>query len=143
MSIIQDFKTLMKGKNNGLMKLIVLNIIVFIVSNLIIELSKLSGFSGNFIYRQFGLSSSGWYFIRHFWTIVTYLFLHNDVMHILFNMLWLFWMGQLFVEYLGNRLFIRTYFMGGLSGGLLFLVYGILFPASLAGLPLIGASAAV
>ena len=33
------------------------------------------------------------------WTLVTYMFLHEDFWHIFFNMLWLYWFGKIFLEY--------------------------------------------
>src|ERR1700748_3658530 len=39
--------------------------------------------------------------LRHFWTPLTYMFLHAGFWHILINMLWLYWMGEIFEEYLG------------------------------------------
>jgi len=143
MSITEDIKNTFRGKNNGLMKLIIINVAVFIVANVFIAISKLSGSTGNFIYETFGLVPVLTYFLSHFWTIITYMFFHNDVFHILFNMLWLYWMGQLFVEFIGSKQLISTYLLGGISGGLLFLLCGILFPGTFAGMPLIGSSAGV
>jgi membrane associated rhomboid family serine protease len=143
MSIVEDLKHTFRGKNNGLMKLIVINVIVFVASNLFIGISKLSGNWGDSLYELFGLSPDIPYALAHFWTIVTYMFFHNDVFHILFNMLWLYWMGQLFVEFIGSKQLISTYLLGGICGGLLFIVYGLLFPMTLGSVILIGASAAV
>lgn len=62
------------------------------------------------------------------WTLVTYMFYHEDFFHILFNMLWLFWMGKIFQEYLGNRKLLSTYILGGISGGLLYIIAYNVFP---------------
>jgi membrane associated rhomboid family serine protease len=43
------------------------------------------------------------------------MFMHAGIFHILFNMLWLYWMGQIFEEYLGNKRTIGLYLMGGLQ----------------------------
>ncbi len=58
--------------------------------------------------------------IRRPWTFITSLFLHVDFMHILFNMLWLYWFGKIFLQYLNKRQMIATFFFGGLAGGILF-----------------------
>lgn len=63
------------------------------------------------------------------WTLVSYMFLHEGFMHILFNMLWLFFGGQLFLQYFGGRRLISTYLIGGLLGGFLYVLFYNLFPA--------------
>jgi membrane associated rhomboid family serine protease len=62
------------------------------------------------------------------WSIVTYMFLHVEFLHILFNMLWLFWFGKLFLDYLSGRQLLWVYMLGGLSGGLLFILAYNTFP---------------
>ena len=62
------------------------------------------------------------------WTLVTYMFLHIDFFHILFNMLWLFWFGQIFLQYLNNRQLVFTYLTGGLAGALFFMLFYNVFP---------------
>ena len=62
------------------------------------------------------------------WTLVTYMFLHIDFWHILFNMLWLFWFGRIFMEYLTSRQLLFTYLAGGLAGGLLYILAFNIFP---------------
>jgi len=67
--------------------------------------------------------------LYRFWTPFTYMFMHAGIFHILFNMLWLYWMGQIFEEYLGNKRTIGLYLFGGLAGGLLFVACYNLIPA--------------
>jgi membrane associated rhomboid family serine protease len=80
------------------------------------------------------------------WSLITYMFLHVDFFHILFNLLVLFWTGKLFVEYLGNDKLIATYLLGGLTGALIYILSFNIFPvfASVGGSAhLVGASAGV
>ena len=82
----------------------------------------------------------------HPWTIITYMFYHYEFFHILFNMLWLYWMGRIFQEYLGNKKLFSTYILGGISGALLYIIaYNIfpLFSNSLEMAVALGASASV
>lgn len=58
------------------------------------------------------------------WTVVTYMFLHGGLMHLLFNMLALFFFGPRVEERLGSRPFATMYFVAGISGALLSLVFG-------------------
>ena len=62
------------------------------------------------------------------WTLVTYMFLHESFFHILFNMLWLYFAGKLFLEYFGERTLLSTYLIGGLLGGLLYVISYNVFP---------------
>lgn len=64
-----------------------------------------------------------------FWTPFTYMFLHNGVFHILFNMLWLFWMGRIFEEFLNSKKLTFVYLAGGLAGAFLFIISYNFLPA--------------
>ena len=64
-----------------------------------------------------------------FWTPVTYMFTHGDFFHILFNLLWLYWMGRIFEDFLNQRQFTFTYLAGGLAGALFFILAYNIFPA--------------
>jgi membrane associated rhomboid family serine protease len=80
------------------------------------------------------------------WTVFTYMFLHFDIWHILFNMLWLYWFGMIFLEFLPSRQLIILYFLGGLSGGLFYVFAFNIFPVFAAMVPVsfaLGASASV
>ncbi|NTV83592.1 MAG: rhomboid family intramembrane serine protease, partial [Bacteroidales bacterium] len=80
------------------------------------------------------------------WTLVTYMFLHIDPLHLLFNMLWLFWFGKIFLEFLNSRQLLLVYILGGISGGLLYVLFYNIFPVFEKSLELsvaLGASASV
>ena len=80
------------------------------------------------------------------WTPLTYMFLHFDFWHILFNMLWLFWFGKIFLEYLNPKQLLQTYILGGLTGAILYIAAFNFFPVFGTALPLsyaLGASASV
>lgn len=63
------------------------------------------------------------------WTLITYMFTHKDIWHILFNMLWLYWFGIIFLEYLDQRKLVAVYLLGGLSGAILYIASFNIFPA--------------
>jgi hypothetical protein len=76
------------------------------------------------------------------------MFIHDGIFHILFNMLWLYWLGQIFEEFLGTKRTVGLYLLGGLSGAVLFILSYNIFPAFtqsgvLPGSAVVGASAAV
>ncbi|NJO89021.1 MAG: rhomboid family intramembrane serine protease, partial [Chloroflexia bacterium] len=80
------------------------------------------------------------------WTLITYMFLHYDFMHILFNMLWLFWFGQLFIQFIIPKRMLSVYLLGGLSGAILYITAFNLIPAFQPSVPVsiaLGASASV
>lgn len=85
--------------------------------------------------------------LKKFWTPLTYMFLHRELFHFFFNMLWLYWMGRIFEDFLNPRQFTFVYIAGGLAGALFFVAAYNLLPAfsdsvAFAG-PLLGASASV
>src|SRR5476649_167578 len=78
-----------------------------------------------------------------FWTPLTYMFMHAGIFHILFNMLWLYWIGQIFEEYLGKQRIVGVYLLGGLAGALFYVLSYNFFPAFAPVLPIstaVGAS---
>ena len=81
-----------------------------------------------------------------FWTPITYMFVHFDFWHIVGNMLWLYFMGQMFLMVFDNKQLVGTYILGGLSGALLYVLSYNLFPVFQSATQLsscVGASAAV
>jgi membrane associated rhomboid family serine protease len=68
-------------------------------------------------------------FLMHPWGIITYQFIHGGILHLLFNMLWLYWMGGIFREFLGSRKLLSVYLLGGMAGGVLFMLAYQFIPA--------------
>ncbi|MDO4497844.1 MAG: rhomboid family intramembrane serine protease [Bacteroidales bacterium] len=60
------------------------------------------------------------------WTLFTYMWMHaalgDDVFHIIFNMMWLWYFGQFFLRYHSNKQLLTVFICGGLLGGLAFLL---------------------
>lgn len=79
------------------------------------------------------------------WTLITYMFAHQGVLHILFNMLMLFWFGQLFLTYFSSKNLGSLYVLGGISGAAFYLLAFNIIPFYREFHPsfLIGASASV
>lgn len=78
------------------------------------------------------------------WSVLTYMFLHADVFHLLFNMLWLYWFGQLFLYNFSAKHLRGLYLLGGIAGALLYLLFYNIFPYfhGVSGM-MVGASASV
>lgn len=129
-----------------LMKIIWINIGVFVV----LRLTAIGGiFSGNpdFINAVLGyvqLPSSPLTLLTRPWTLLTYMFAQYDLMHIVFNLLWLYWFGTLFMMIATPRQLLALYLLGGLGGALLFIAaYGCLPMFAMHYGMLIGSSASV
>ena len=71
------------------------------------------------------------------WTIISSIFVHGSVWHILFNMISLYFLGSFFIRAAGDRNFLAVFFLGGLAGNALYI---LLAPPNVIG---IGASGAV
>src|SRR4030095_917667 len=98
--------------------------------------------------RQISIPAPLMQFFQKPWTIITYAFVHDwtGILHILFNRLFLYWFGKLFVEYLGSDKLVAVYFLGAIAGGVAYLFVYNLIPYYEARIPLgvmVGASAAV
>lgn len=77
------------------------------------------------------------------WTIVTYMFVHAGFVHLLFNMIGLFFFGPRLEARLGSRDFLLLYFLSGMGGAVLFILSLYLTSSSIIGVALVGASGAV
>ena len=146
--ILEEFKTAFSKPDNGLIQIILINLAVFIVVLLSRIFLTLSG--GEELYHAFLL----WFmlpaalseFIIKPWTLITYFFLHEGFMHILFNMLFLYWFGNIIKEFLGGGKVVSLYILGGIAGGLFYLlIYNTIpfFHDRVAGSVMLGASGAV
>ena len=74
------------------------------------------------------------------------MFMHAGILHILFNMLWLYWFGSLFLYFFSAKHLRGLYVLGGICGGLLYMIaYNVfpLFSSQVVGSTLVGASASV
>lgn len=68
------------------------------------------------------------YFFHKPWTAITYMFLHEGLFHIFFNMYALYWFGKLFLMYFSPKQLVGLYIIGGLVGYIFFAVAYNLFP---------------
>lgn len=133
-----SIKILLSGKS-ALFFLIAINVAVAVV----IGISSL--FSGNIeesVIAALVLPERWSSFIGKPWSLLTYMFTQLSFLHLLFNMLWLYWFGRIFIYCASQKQLVLTYLLGGLTGALFFLaVCNIGSPSG--GVFLTGASAAV
>lgn len=147
-SIIQDLKY-QYAKGDTIIRLVMLNVAIYIVMNLVYVPIYLFGGSplaySEFIQNWLYLPSKPIQLLTRPWTLITYMFLHAGFFHILFNMLIMWWFGRILSDLIPDRKILPIYLLGGIAGGLLFVISFNIFPAFLqAGIvPLVGASASV
>jgi membrane associated rhomboid family serine protease len=124
--IFNEFKNAFQRSNHAHVQLIVINVVVFLSLGVLYVFSKIGGLDAvfNVIYDQFTIPPQLGSYLSRPWTLFTYSFAHSltDIFHILFNMLALYWFGKLFVEYLGSDKLVALYVLGGLAGGVLYLI---------------------
>lgn len=135
MDLIQQLKHRYIHGNIAI-KLIYINIAIYILGLLVNLLSH----RVDYMQLYFGLSSYGSDFWAKPWSLFTYIFIHGSFMHLVFNMLMLYIVADFYFRYFGEKSFKTFYFVGGVSGGIFFLLFNILFPHFSR---LVGASAAI
>ena len=111
-----------------LKKLIFINVAVFILIRLLGVLLLLFNLQDFPLLLYLQLPASPTALLSRPWTLFTYMFTHFELLHILFNMLWLYWFGELFLQFFNERQLGGLYVLGGLAGALLFVVCYNLFP---------------
>jgi len=110
-------------------RLIFINTGTFLVLRLTLVLLGLFKVEGSGFMDYLEMPSSLPQFLLTPWTAFTYMFVHLDLMHILFNMLWLFFFGGMFLRWFSPRQLGGLYIIGGLFGALFFAVFYNLLPA--------------
>lgn len=98
------------------------NILIFVLITFITLILSLLHYN-NIVVSCFSFPASFNSFILRPWTIITYMFVHADVWHILFNMLCLYWFGKIFLLFFSAKHFYGVYFLGGIAGALLFMLF--------------------
>jgi membrane associated rhomboid family serine protease len=99
---------------NLLWFLIALNVLIFIITLVRpVEVISIFGLTPTLLSQQP-------------WTIITSMFVHGGFAHILFNMISLYFLGSFFLRAVGDRTFLAVYFLGGLAGNVLYVLFGYL-----------------
>ncbi len=145
-----DQAKLFFGKKSALPRLILINVVIFVVgylAHLVLWLYKADGGTGiPMLTDWLAVPSSLDRLWLKPWTLFTYMFFHEDFFHLLFNMITLYFGGTIFLRYLNERQLIWTYLTGGLAGAVFYIVAYNFFPVFLEAKPFaiaLGASASV
>ncbi len=123
-------------KNAGILaKVIAINAVIFLLLNacwVILSMAEVANITegpSTFI-GTYWLSApaSPLQLLTKPWTVITYMFTHQDIWHMVFNMLMLYFSGRIFCDLLNDRRFLPLYITGGLAGLLVFVVGYNFFP---------------
>ncbi|WP_029282588.1 rhomboid family intramembrane serine protease [Pedobacter sp. R20-19] len=145
----KDLKFKIFQSGNPLFLYIGLNTIIFLVTavlSVFLFLAKSDLMISEWIRDYFGVPAAISALPTRFYTVVTYMFFHDGFLHLLFNMLGLFWFGNIFMNFLKSRQFHFVYLAGGITGALIYIAGLNIFPAFAGGIigqTVIGSSAAV
>ena len=154
MNLVDEIKISLR-KGNILYRLIFINVALFVALGMWFVFIRLftpgislgglrAVFSDNVLKYLMVPSLPGELLARP-WTIITYMFTHFNLWHILFNMLMLYWFGRIFMQYLTAKQLLSTYMLGGLAGAVLYIVFINGFPGlrEYLGGSMLGASASI
>lgn len=126
-------------------KLIAANLLFFILTFVFRTLGFLFNSESNFFIDWLVFDKEPYELLFKPWSIVSYAFMHSGFLHILFNMILLYFSGRFFLDFFSPKRMLNYYFLGAISGALMFMLSYNLFPAfqGVGKSYLIGASASV
>jgi membrane associated rhomboid family serine protease len=136
MNIFQDLKN--QYTNNGIVqKLIFWNIGVYLLTIIFFYNFK----SGDFTFPNWvALYASFSDVLTKPWTLISYMFVHSDFIHLLFNMLMLHFVSRFFLTFFTEKQYLVVYLLGGVFGGLVFVTIYYFLGIRI---PVVGASGAI
>ncbi len=111
-----------------LSRLIFINVGVFLILRVIHLFYFLAGVPSFPLVGWFSLPASLSLLTKMPWTVITYMFLHFDLWHVLFNLLCLYWFGKIFLDYFDGAKLLSVYILGGICGAIFFVLGYNLFP---------------
>lgn len=122
--LLDEFKHAFNRPDNGLMQIILINLAVYVGLIFFRVILTLTG--GGQVYdnimQWLMLPAAIPEFLTRPWTLFTYFFLHERFFHILFNLLFLYWFGKIIKEFLGGSKVVNLYILGGLAGGVFYII---------------------
>lgn len=126
-NIITDLKQRFQNGSISL-QLIYINIGIYLLLTLTTVFLRLFNIQGGMPIHWLEMPSDIMQLLMQPWSLVTYAFLHTDIFHLLFNMLWLYWFGQLFLFNYSSKHLRGLYILGAIAGGFLYLLAYNVFP---------------
>lgn len=127
MNILDNIK-LFFLQGNSITKLIFVNLVVFVMIKMALIFLLLFNLSGSFLLPYLAFPADFTQLLPRFWTLFTYMFLHEGFLHLFFNMLSLYWFGKIFLMYFSEKQLIGLYVVGGLLAALFYIAAFNIFP---------------
>lgn len=113
-------------------KLIMVNVAIFLIVGILIVFDRLiggsQGFISSFLFDLFALRTDFWGAITHPWAFFTSIFAHFTIMHLLVNMLFLYFSGRMFEQIFDQKRLLYTYLIGGVVGSIFEILAHAFFP---------------
>lgn len=126
-TIITDLKDSFR-RGSIHIQLIYINVAVFVAVTLAGIALQLFNMEQARVFDWLELPASPARFIMQPWSLLTYMFMHGGLLHILFNMLWLYWFGAIFLNMFSSKHLRGLYVLGGICGGALYMLAYNVFP---------------
>lgn len=147
MDIVNDIKEQFRKPNNALIKIILINVFIYLFDCVLFIVAKVSQNPAifNVVYEQQVLSNNWMNLLYRPWTAINYFFTHQipSPLHILFNMIGLYWFGYIVQDLVGSKKLISLYVLGGLVAGLIYILVTNYIPYFQHPGTLVGASGSV
>ncbi len=143
-NILEEIKQNFKN-GSYLTRLIYINAGVFLIVKLLSVILGATGYSNIWI-SYLELPAFFQTLLKQPWSIITYMFMHHDFIHLIFNLLTLYWFGKIFLDYFSQKQLVGLYLLGGIGGAIFYLAaFNIsnTFNANIFFSYLLGASASV
>ena len=131
MDIAKEIKSSF-AKGSIVTRLIYINVAVFIVVRLLNTILVLTGFDageGGLVLPWLSVPASVSELVFKPWTLITYMFLQFGFIHLLVNMLMLYWFGRIFLQLFRSQQLLGLYLFGGITGGLMYVLLYNIFPS--------------
>jgi len=149
----RDYKTRFTStfQDNSLVMLITINLVVFVLFQFINvfyffsypqDIARVKFY--NDFYQNLAIPGKFEDFIRKPWTLLTHMFYHQGIWHIIGNMLWLWMFGYIFHDLTGNKKIIPVFIYGALGGAIVFmLAYNFIPTLRVVSANMVGASGGI
>ena len=118
-------------QGSSLTRLIYINCGIFLLLKILYIFFLLAGEGQDFydhLLEWVGVPAYPEYLLYRPWTLLTYMFTQFGFLHLLFNMLWLYWFGSFFLNYFTERQLTGVYLLGGFAGAALYIAAYSAFP---------------
>ena len=145
MDFLQQIKNMFR-RGDIISRLIIINVGIFVITAAIRILLTLFNIQTPLFTELLAVPAHLSNVLLAPWTLISYMFYHEQIFHILFNMFALYWFSKIFLIYFNEKQLMALYILGGISGAFLYIASYNIFPYfnnMIFGSRLLGASGSV